>query len=291
MDRQEELVALLRRHASQEGMRKTRLDNLYVYKASEPLVRSPAVYEPLIVIAGQGRKRCYVGDKRYEYRGGNYLVLFLPMPVEVELLHATPEEPFLAAYIAVDLVRLADISLKMDRLSSRAAISAPVDPSGIYTAPLNDQLADTVIRLLRLLDDPLDASMLGASIVDEIYYRILRDERGADIQRLLEQRGQIQRISRAVEHIHQNLSEPVAVDRLAQMVGLSSSGFYKSFKQVMHVSPLQYAKSVKLFRAQALIREGKNASEAGYMVGYNSPAQFSREYKRHFGFSPSATVA
>jgi AraC-like DNA-binding protein len=71
---------------------------------------------------------------------------------------------------------------------------------------------------------------------------------------------------------------------------LSSSGFYKSFKEVMHLSPLQYAKSVKLFRAQALIREGKNVSEAGYMVGYNNPAQFSREYKRHFGFSPSATT-
>ena len=53
--------------------------------------------------------------------------------------------------------------------------------------------------------------------------------------------------------------------------------------------PLQYAKSIKLDRAYTLIKEGKNASEAGYLVGYNSPAQFSREYKRHFGFAPSAT--
>lgn len=57
----------------------------------------------------------------------------------------------------------------------------------------------------------------------------------------------------------------------------------------MHVSPLQYAKSVKLQRAQALLQEGKNVSQAGYMVGYNSPLQFSREYKRHFGYPPSAT--
>ena len=70
---------------------------------------------------------------------------------------------------------------------------------------------------------------------------------------------------------------------------MSSSGFHRSFKDVIHVSPLQYAKSVKLHRAQVLIQEGKKANEAGYMVGYNSPAQFSREYKRHFGFSPSAT--
>jgi AraC-like DNA-binding protein len=58
---------------------------------------------------------------------------------------------------------------------------------------------------------------------------------------------------------------------------------------VMHISPLQYAKSVKLGKAHTLIKEGKKANEAGYLVGYNCPAQFSREYKRHFGFAPSAT--
>jgi AraC-like DNA-binding protein len=76
---------------------------------------------------------------------------------------------------------------------------------------------------------------------------------------------------------------------LADLVHMSRSAFFDKFKDVMHVSPLQYAKSVKLHTAQMLIQEGKKANEAGYLVGYNSPAQFSREYKRHFGFAPSAT--
>ena len=81
------------------------------------------------------------------------------------------------------------------------------------------------------------------------------------------------------------------MDKLAELANMSSSGFRKTFRKVMHMPPLQYAKSIKLNHAQTLIREGKNTSEAGYMVGYNSPAQFSREYKRHFGYAPSATVA
>jgi AraC-like DNA-binding protein len=79
------------------------------------------------------------------------------------------------------------------------------------------------------------------------------------------------------------------VDELANMVHMSRPIFYENFRAVMHLSPLQYAKSVKLDRAQNLIKEGKKANEAGYLVGYNSPAQFSREYKRHFGYAPSAT--
>jgi AraC-like DNA-binding protein len=107
----------------------------------------------------------------------------------------------------------------------------------------------------------------------------------------LQHRGQVQQISKAVDHIHRHLDQVVSVDELAGMVNMSTSGFRKSFREVMHMPPLQYAKSIKLDRAQILIQEGKNATEAGYMVGYNSPAQFSREYKRHFGYSPSATSA
>ena len=80
------------------------------------------------------------------------------------------------------------------------------------------------------------------------------------------------------------------MEQLAEMVFMSRTSFYETFRDVMHVSPLQYAKSVKLDRARALITEGKNVSEASYLVGCNSPTQFSREYKRHFGFSPSATL-
>jgi AraC-like DNA-binding protein len=131
--------------------------------------------------------------------------------------------------------------------------------------------------------------MLGDSIVDEIYYRLLSDERGGELRFLLQQRGQIQLIAKAVEHIHQNLDKPVSVDELAKMVHMSRPTSYENFRAVMHISPLQYAKSMKLCRAQALIKEGKKANEAGYLVGYNSPSQFSREYKRHFGYAPSAT--
>jgi AraC-like DNA-binding protein len=85
------------------------------------------------------------------------------------------------------------------------------------------------------------------------------------------------------------MDQTISVEALAEMVNMSATTFHRHFKEVMHLAPLQYAKSIKLHRAQALILKGKRANEAGYMVGYNSPAQFSREYKRQFGYAPSAT--
>jgi len=245
---------------------------------------------PAIGIVVQGRKYCYIGNKTYDYSTGNALIMFYPMAVHTEIVQASPEVPFLAAGVTLDLGRMADVLLRIDRIEGAVAKPDATDPSGLLSVPLNDHLLDPMIRLFESLANPTDAAFLGESIVDEIYYRVLCDGRGGDLRVFLQQRGQIQRISKAVAYIHRNLDKPVSVEELADMVYMSRTSFYENFRAVMHISPLQYAKSVKLGRAQALIQEGKKANEAGYLVGYNSPSQFSREYKRHFGFAPSATL-
>lgn len=288
-DKMAEFVTLLNQFTPQEGPNKTSLAGLFTFRGSAPAQRQPVVYDPFIILGGQGRKYCYLDGRRYDYSAGNFLAMFLPMPLETELIEASADRPFLAAYIEIDLNRLANLALKIDRVESVGEKPGAINSSGIFSAPLHDHLLEPAIRLLKSLGLPRDAAILGESIVEEIYYRILCNEQGGSLKYLLQQRGQIQRISKAVEYIHQNLDEMISVEKLAELVNMSYSGFHKSFKDVMHLSPLQYTKSVKLFKARMLIKTGKNVSEAAYQVGYNSLAQFSREYKRHFGFAPSET--
>jgi AraC-like DNA-binding protein len=285
----EKLVSLIEQHSPQEGVNFSRIENFGAFKASATQGRTPFFEISAIVIVGRGKKYCYVGDKRYEYSPGIVQVTFFPMPVDLEIVEASPEEPLLSVWVGIDLSRMADVLLRIDRIDGTVAKSVSSDLSGIFSTSLNDRLLDPTIRLLESLSDPRDAAMLGEMIMDEIYYRLLCHERGGELRFLLQQRGEIQRISKAVEYIHQNLDQPVSVDRLAEMAHMSRTIFFENFRQVMHMSPLQYAKSVKLYKAQILIKEGKKANEAGYLVGYNSPTQFSREYKRYFGFPPSAT--
>ncbi len=215
--------------------------------------------------------------------------MFHPMAVEVECVEACPEVSILAAGVRMDLGRLADVLLRIERADGAVPAPTSTDPSAVFSVPLTDSFLDPMIRLLEWLAHPTDAAILGDAIVDEIYYHLLTDRKGSELHGLVQQRGEIQRISRAVHYIHQNLDKPVWVEQLAEMVYMGRTSFYEAFRDVMHLSPLQYAKSVKLDRARTLIQEGKKANEAGYLVGYSSPAQFSREYKRHFGYAPSAT--
>jgi AraC-like DNA-binding protein len=287
-----EFKHLLEKHSPEEGGNLTLVPNLKTWKMTEPYELVPQVYEPCIFIGAQGKKNIYLDGKRYDYNPGNIMVLFAPMPLECELIEASPEEPLLVAIIQIDLNRISQMILKMKQAASEfIKQDIPSNVSGIFSAPLKPRLLDVMIRLLKTLDDPNEASILGESIIDEIYFRILSDEQGGMLKYHLQQRGQINEILRTVEYIHQNFDKSISVDDLADFVNMSSSGFHKKFKQVMHLSPLQFAKSIKLNKAQSYIMQGKNVSEAGFMVGYNSSAQFSREYKRFFGVSPSTTAS
>ena len=283
------LASLAKQHSPEEGPNFAGLKGFGTFKQSSTQGRTPFIDPAAMWIVVQGKKFCYVGNRKLDFKPGNAAVLFYPMTVEYEIVEASPEVPFLAAGLIIDLGRIAEVLLRLDRIDGAAPKPVSIDPSGIFSVPLNDSLLDPFVRLFESLDNPRDAAMLGDSIIDEIYYRLLSDERGGELRFLLQQRGQIQMIAKAVEHIHQNLDKPVSVDDLAEMVHMSRPTFYENFRAVMHISPLQYAKAVKLQRAQVFIQEGKRANEAGYLVGYNSPAQFSREYKRHFGCAPSAT--
>lgn len=284
-------VALLEKHTPKEGLNLTAVPDMITYRESAMPDRCALVYEPAIMILGQGKKHCYVDGQEYDYSVGNYLSLYLPMPIEVEVVEASPERPLLMAGVRIDLVRIANILMKMDLVGQHTRPAEPLPPSAIFSKPVSDDLLDAVIRLLRTLDNTVERAVLGDSILDEVYFRLICDDQSGSLVQLLQHRGQVQQISKAVDYIHKHMGEVVSVDQLAGLANMSTSGFRKNFREVMHMPPLQYAKSIKLNRAQILIREGKNAGEAGYLVGYNSPAQFSREYKRQFGYAPSATLA
>lgn len=285
----EHLFTLMEQHSVEEGITFSAVEGFGTYKASQTSDRKPALDQPALWIIGQGKKVCHVGERQYDFTAGNVVVLFYPMAVEAEVVEASPEKPLILAGVLIDMARMADVLLRVDKVAGAGPKPVTANSSGIFSIPLDDNLMDPIIRLFETVADPVDAAVLGDSIIDEIYYRLLMDERGGELRYLLQQRGEIQRISKAVEYIHSNVDKPVSVEKLADMVYMSRTSFYENFKNVMHLSPLQYAKSVKLHKAQVLIQEGKKANETAYMVGYNSPAQFSREYKRHFGYSPSAT--
>ena len=148
-------------------------------------------------------------------------------------------------------------------------------------------LADTTVRLLRALRSPLEARVLGPAIVRELCFRVLLGEQGGAIRAALASHGNFGRIARVLRRIHNDYAQPLDVAALAREAGLSVPAFHAHFKTVAATSPIQYIKSVRLHQARLMmIRDHVTAAGAAVRVGYESPSQFNREFKRLFGRSP-----
>ena len=285
MKKQERMAGLLNELAVREGLQPTSIDGVQVFRGSESVARSPMVYQPHIIIVGQGRKRAFLGGAVYSYDPMNYLVLTVPLPAECEA-EASNDEPILMVNIDVGATMVSEMLDEIE--DSPDALHAAVEtPRGISSTPMNVELEAAVIRLLECLKSPVDSRVLGRQMVREVVYRVLCGDQGGALRALANRDDHFTRISRLLRSIHTDFAKPLGAEEMAKRAGMSVSAFHQHFKLVTASSPLQYLKRIRLDRARLLmLHDGYNANTAAHAVGYESPSQFSREYKRLFGATP-----
>lgn len=167
------------------------------------------------------------------------------------------------------------------------------EPStGINSGVLDGDILCATERLLDVMDKPLHARILGPKIIREILFFILTSENGGALQALVNRHTHFSQIAKSLRRIEAQYADNLSVEALASEVNMSVSAFHHNFKAVTSTSPLQYLKTYRLHRARTLmIFDGVKASVAALQVGYESASQFSREFKRYFGVTPSDEMA
>lgn len=259
------------------------VENVKLIYACETLPRTPMMYQPGIVILFQGRKTGYLGSTVFHYDATKYLMLTVPLPVECET-EATPEEPLAGMCLSVDIASLQD--LLMD-IGDDEQFQPQLHTSGIHSAFMSEEMLCAAERLLDAMSHPRDARVLGPQLVREIIYYVLTGPIGGALLSLVNRQTQFSQIARALRRIESHFAESLSVDMLAAEVNMSVSAFHHNFKAVTQTSPLQYLKRYRLHQARLMmLQDGLKASAAAVRVGYESPSQFSREFKRYFGVTP-----
>lgn len=280
-------AGLMANLAREEGFNGTELEGVGVYKASEYRGREPLCYNQGFIIVGQGEKRVFLGNTMYEYNPDNYLVLTVPIPAECETF-ATRENPLLAMLVDINVGMLNRLIAQMDEHIDHSVLAGGEKTESIYTARATPEIKDVVLRLLSCLQSTMEARVLGKGLVSELLFRILCGENASSLYALAMKNTNLARIDKALKRIHSGFNESLPVETLASMVNMSPSAFHRSFQDVTSSSPVQYIKKIRLNKARELLLDRSvQVGEAANVVGYESAAQFSREFKRYFGSSPS----
>lgn len=265
----------------------TAIEGLSITCAHEPNAPTHRLLGPALCVVVQGAKWASFGDDRLSYRAGQALVVSIEMPSLGRVFEATPEEPCLALTLRLDPAILRSTLEQMEKPPTMAADQAHaacvVDCSG--------PLADCLLRLVRLLDQPHAISSLQPLIMREIAYWLLAGPKGGTIARMMLSHGAPERVLRAMRYLRERFAQTVRIEELAAIAQLSSPAFHRQFKALTSLTPLQYQKQLRLLEARRLMASQAFSAEAAAMaVGYTSASQFSREYSRLFGVPPRRDV-
>lgn len=283
----EELIELVKAFAPCDGLHDTAIRSLQLIRVSAPAQRLPAVYEPGLCVVLQGRKHAQLGSELLVYDSFNYLVISVTMLPQAHVVEASEDKPYLCVRLNVDPRELGGLLLE-----TLPETGPPTHHGhGLRVSRVGEPLIDAVLRLLRLLRTPQDAAVLAPLTVREIYYRVLTGEQGSRLRTLAVVDSHAHRVARAIDLLKRRYTEAIRIEELAEAAHMSMSSLHHHFKQLTSMSPLQYQKHLRLHQArQLMLTDGIDAAAASHRVGYESPSQFSREYRRLFGAPPRAEV-
>lgn len=278
-----ELATRIERLTGTDGCHKTGIPRVFLHRGTQAGEPMYGVYEPAVCILAQGAKQADVGEALLRYGAGQYLIISVDVPVVSELTEASPERPYLCLRLDLDPAAIGALMLESD--VERAARDQPGPALAVSDA--DDALLDACVRLLRLLDTPRDIPILAPLAEREILYRLLRGAQTSRMSQIAFGESKLQQVNRAIGWIKQNFRAPFSIAAVADEARMSPSALHQHFKAVTSMSPLQYQKRLRLQEARRLIvSTSVDAGEAGHAVGYDSPSQFSREYRRLFGSPP-----
>jgi len=258
-----------------------------IARACSPTHPLHSVFTPAFCVIAQGSKKVMLGDETFKYDPGHYLIATVDLPIISCVLDASDDLPYLSFKMDLEPTLVADVLIDsgIDLKESGAAVKA------MDVSPIEEDLLDAVLRIVRLLDKPDDAQMMLPLIKREIIFRLLK---GNQARRLIHlcAGGDNRRISKAIENLREHFDRPLRIENISRELRMSVSGFHHHFKSVTAMSPLQFQKQIRLQEARRLmLGEDLDAASAGFRVGYEDPSYFSRDYKKQFGAPPQRDIA
>jgi AraC-like DNA-binding protein len=267
-------------HASEVS---TAVPGLTLYRNTVPTAPNPCTYVPSLLLIPQGKKRVDLGKQSYAFGESTFLLTSIDLPIISRVCAASVEKPYLAFFLKLDMGMVRDV------LHSEE-VHIPPPPVGTRAMVLGEATVELLApcsRMVQLLHTPQDVPFFGKLLQREIIYRLLQGPQGDRLRSVATLADQSYRTAKAVTSLRDNFKKTLNVDELASMTGMSRSTLNHHFRGLTAMSPLQFQKQLRLHAArQKMLTEELDAASAAFEVGYKSPSQFNREYKRFFGQPP-----
>lgn len=228
-----------------------------------------------LIIGGKGIVS--INGIRYPAEPGK-IFFFLPgMMVERE---TDPSNPFKYCFVRF---HYNETYYEKEQWITRSAEQVPFPIEGMHTLQNAPQVIYQTEQLCQLWQKRGHITALRRkTLFQELILTLLQDFRAQEIAG---------NATAAIEHTQDYMAthyqEPLALEALAQMAGLSVSHYSRLFKKVIGYSPIDYLTHLRIDRAKELLAlSDYRLKSVACSVGYTDEFYFSRIFKKIEGVSP-----
>lgn len=268
----------------------TSIPFLHIFKYSDKTISMPQTQTPYVHFILDGELRLYTPSGIMDYVAGQYSVSAIDTPERGYVLAYSERQDFLSASVAFTANDVMSVIITLDDDLTTHILADDMDEA--FKAAQDRCVFSCLERLLDALNEPMTAKFLCEQIRTEMLFHILCGSCGKAFIQSITKLKSVGEMYEANSWIKQNYRQNFKVEELAEQWNMSVSQFHQKFKNAVGMGPLQCQKRLRLTEARRLmLDEGKNATEAAFDVGYESLSQFTREYRKMFGSTPSEDIS
>lgn len=262
---------------------------LHLFRYTNKTVSMPQLGTPYIYFVLDGEFCLYTPGGTLDYVAGQYSVSAIDTPEHGYVLAFSEQQDFLAASVDFTANNVMSVIISLNDELTAQILDDTLDDT--FKAKQDQSVLSCLERMLDAMGEPLSMQFLCEQLRTEMIFHILCGSYGKAFIQSITNLKSAGEIYEANSWIKRNYRQSFKIEELAEQWNMSVSQFHQKFKNAVGMGPLQCQKRLRLTEARRLmLDEGKNTTEAAFDVGYESLSQFTREYRKMFGSSPTEDI-
>jgi len=237
------------------------------------------------------------GKKIMHAAGVDYHKEFLPhesfviapdQPVEIDFPEARENNP--TTCLAIEISKD-----KINQICDRLNLNTPIDKtlgewqyhSALVHTHHNTDTQTLLNRIVNLfVENDSDRNFLIDLAVSELIARLLRHQSRELLINFSKQQPEKSGFGAAIAHLTHEYNQPLDIEKLSKLAGMSRTKFYEQFKLHIGATPQAYQLKVRLDHAAKMIEKGVQITQSCFDSGFSNSSHFSRSFKNHYGLTP-----
>ena len=248
---------------------------------------------PIIASMITGKKIMHLpGLPSFRFLPGESVVIPANETMVIDFPEATIQSPTQCLALGIDAVRVQEI---VSTFNQHVAIASENNQWSMDNASAHLTNQPDINHLLNRIVQTFTQNILQKDIIldlmfQELVVRLLQTKARYSLIHQPEYSLRDSRLGSVIQHIKQNLTDKnISVQSLATIAHMSTSHFYKQFRNTLGVSPVDFINSERIKFAKKLIAQNsqETISNVAYQSGFNSVSYFNRQFKKKECISPS----